>query len=117
MREIRGSSRAKENSLGPPEQEPQSERRPGRDHGSRTHSGWLVRARTRSNLRTLDCLVTLWGYPDPIRQTAVTDSGDDKATLLLANQLDAKAAASSLRGPLPSPPTYSTWTRCPWMCR
>ena len=42
--------------------------------------------------RALDQTIRLRGYPDPIRQIAVTDLGHEKPTLLLTNQLDAKAA-------------------------
>ena len=42
--------------------------------------------------RALDRTIRLRGYPDPIRQIAVTDLGHDKPTLLLTNQLDAKPA-------------------------
>ena len=42
----------------------------------------------RNISRVLDQRVTLQGYPDPVRQIAVTNIGHEKPILLITNQLD-----------------------------
>ena len=42
--------------------------------------------------RILDDIVTVHGYPDPLRQIAITGLGHEKPTLLITNHMEEKAA-------------------------